>query len=88
MALNKFTEGVGLAMHTEEQAREKLCPLKVVGSGSSASRCSASDCMMWRNGGVDWNPTTGAAGEVLQEALSGREHPRVGYCGLAGKLDA
>ena len=64
---------------TEEEAKEKWCPLAQIsyqiysGIGRSEhQRCCGSDCMMWR-----WKLTR-------EEAENGY-HPANGYCGLGGR---
>lgn len=69
-------------MHTEDEAREKLCPHMSSGPMNDehvrVSRCMASQCMAWR-----WSVS--ANGEYLYENLRANPRKQVGYCGLAGK---
>jgi hypothetical protein len=71
--------------HTEEEARTKWCP-------HVASKCDASDCMMWRwaqKPNQDWKPNS----SMTWPARDTRSDPPMyvddttrGHCGLAGRV--
>lgn len=71
---------------TEDQAREKWCPMTRFNGGytnhlkANNAMCVASDCMAWRVGtvSVTENSAMHSGKQTVQR--------KTGYCGLAGKL--
>lgn len=67
-------------MHTEEQAREKFCPIS---RSSVYPRCVASKCMMWR--WAQW-PKDAIVEGNSDGSVTAVPYGGTGYCGMAGKL--
>ena len=85
-------------MHTEEEAKEKFCPLTslIFSTGEveiitnkKPDCCIVAECMMWRweEQGLWFDRLDIALIEAPEMSLRERQEmlPRKGYCGLGGK---
>jgi hypothetical protein len=68
---------------TEQEAKEKLCPLNAIATvieKSGGIKYDASACMMWR-----WTVSPAQLKDVTY-VVGDKKLLEAGYCGLAGKL--
>lgn len=61
-------------MYTEDEARERNCPVARERGWNAPRTCEASNCMAWR-----WRRRYG------DEARDAQINHGTGYCGMAGK---
>jgi len=71
-----------LTVHTEDEARERACPMRLSHPGVSAlsQKCLASACMAWRWAGAPAMSTVHEDGSVTPDAPPG-------FCGMALPAD-